>query len=302
MLLDKLITRNGHLYRVNAAGETFLWIPTPVTGLGELGGLWKKITSIPRRTFKSITKSTIGRTALRIAGTVAAPFTGGLSLAAAEAAARYGKARYQQGLTRSQARRRGAVGAVVGGAIGYGVSQAYGAFIKPGIPVSAGAPGAVSAGTSTVTPWGGVVSAGAPVSSPFGTVIAATPAVATPTVAFLPSVGNVLTTIGSGIMSAAEAIGTVLPVLASTGVLQRGTPSAAPQYYDSGIMPPAPFSENYGAGAGGGGGFPSGMMPPEAAVVEDGEAAPRPSKTPAMIGAAAALGGFLLFTMMGKGR
>jgi hypothetical protein len=304
MQLEKLVTRNGNLYRENAAGEVFVWIPTPVTGLGELGGLWKKLKRLPKRTFKAITKTTIGRTAIRIAGTVAAPWTGGLSLAAAEAAARYGKARYTLGLSRGAAFRRGAVGGVVGGALGYGVSRAYGAFIQPGATagvVSAGAPGA--AVTPSMTPWGGVVSAGAPVSSPFGTVIAAAPAAVTPTVSVIPSLGNVLKITGEGIMSVVKAAGTVLPVLASTGVMQRGTPGAVPEHYDSGIVSPAPFESNYGSGGGGGGGWPSGVMPPEPDVIEEGGAVKPPSNAKfAIAGALAAAGGFLLYVSMGKGK
>jgi hypothetical protein len=129
--------------------------------------VFKKIASIPRKLHratmkqlskanerrkkitKSVLKNKYARQIVRVAGAVFAPFTGGLSLAAAEAAARYGKARYVEGRSRSSAFKRGAVGAVIGYAGGKAISYGYSAFQKGG--VSALNPFATKAATSAVS-------------------------------------------------------------------------------------------------------------------------------------------------------
>lgn len=132
----------------------------PNLGIGFLKKAWKsvrrsvkkvfrKVRSIPKRVFKeikrsaskinlarkkltkSVLKNKYTRQLVRVAGAAFAPFTGGLSLAAAEASARYGKARYVQGLSRSSAFKRGAVGGAIGLVGGKAISAGYSA-IKAG--------------------------------------------------------------------------------------------------------------------------------------------------------------------------
>lgn len=299
MLLDRFVTLNGKLYKVDAADNVYEWVNHPGrSGLGELDGFFKKITrgvrkvvkkavkipiKVHKKVVRTVTKSKIGRQVLRVAGAVAAPFTGGLSLAAAEAAARYGKARYGQGLSRSQAFRKGAVGAVIGGATGFGISKAYGAFTA-----TKGAAGYAGGG---FTPAGYAGPGAAQVS-------------------FVPSVGNVISgtggvlkTIGSTLATGLKTIGAALPVLQASGVLgPRGVEQApSGEYYDSQAAAPAPFEGQY-AGAGGGGGFGPAGSPYEAETPE-GALAIDPAKTPFILGGTAALAGLLLFTTMGpKGR
>ena len=144
--------------------------------------VFKKIVSIPKRIHKeamrslkkanarrkkitkSVLKNKYARQVVRVVGVAFAPFTGGLSLAAAEAAARYGKARYVQGKSRSSAFKRGAVGAVIGYAGGKAVSAGYSAVANRGASAaasSAAARGATTVATSAATTTGGSVATGA---------------------------------------------------------------------------------------------------------------------------------------------
>ena len=113
--------------------------------------VFKKVASIPKKIFKEAKRvasrvnaerkratrkalqNKYGRALVRGIGAVAAPFTGGLSLAAAEASARYGKARYGQGLSRSQAFKSGAVGAALGYVGGRAISAGYQAVKQGGV-------------------------------------------------------------------------------------------------------------------------------------------------------------------------
>lgn len=302
MLLDRFVTLNGKLYKVDALDNVYEWVNHPGrSGLGELDGFFKKITrgvrkvvkkaikipiKVHKKVVRTVTKSKIGRQVLRVAGAVAAPFTGGLSLAAAEAAARYGKARYGQGLSRSQAFRKGAVGAVIGGATGFGISKAYGAFTA-----TKGAAGYAGGG---FTPAGYAGPGAVPVAG-------------AAQVSFAPSVGNVISgaggvlkTIGGTLATGLKTIGAALPVLQASGVLgPRGVEQApSGEYYDSQAAAPAPFEGQYAGAGGGGGGFGPAGSPYEAETPE-GALAIDPAKTPFILGGTAALAGLLLFTTMG---
>jgi hypothetical protein len=296
MQLDRFVVRNGTLYRIDAAGDVYAWVNYPGrSGLGELDGFFKKIgktvkravkkvASIPKKAIKVVTKSKIGRQVLRVGGAVFAPFTGGLSLAAAEAAARYGKARYGQGLSRSQAFKSGAVGAAIGYVGGKGIQYGYQAFTKAAVP--AGYAGGGFAPSGYAGP--GAVSAVAP----------------TAQVSFIPGVGNVLKTaggalktIGGTIASGLKTLTGALPVLQAAGVL--GVPSEqAPsgEFYDPGAPAPAPFEGQYATGGGGGGGGPAGGPLPYGQEEAEGEA-PGIQNKPLVIGGAAALAGLLFFTI-----
>src|SRR4026209_1671834 len=116
MLLDKTFVHRNQIYRRDAAGNLYVWQPN-VNGLGELGGWWKKVTNTVKKIHREviriakqpiqlekklrveILKSKYGRAVVTGAGAVFAPFTGGASLAAAQALTRYGKARHRQGLS-----------------------------------------------------------------------------------------------------------------------------------------------------------------------------------------------------------
>lgn len=93
----------------------------------------KKVNERRKKITKSVLKNKWTRQIVRVAGVAFAPFTGGLSLAAAEASARYGKARYVEGKSRSSAMKRGAVGAVIGYVGGRAVSAGYSAIQKGGV-------------------------------------------------------------------------------------------------------------------------------------------------------------------------
>jgi len=304
MLLNTPFTLGGRLYRRDARGDLYVWTPSPIAGLGGLDGWWSKITSPVRKVFRAVTKTTIGRTALKVAGVVAAPFTGGLSLAAAAAASQYGKVRYQQGGSRKSAWRGAVQRGVVGAAVGYGISSAYAAW-SPGM-VSGAAPAGAPAGATGFYAGGtpGVVGAASPVSTGFYSgytgAVAAAPATVAPGVSFLPSFGNVISYAGTALKTA----GTFLPILAQTGLL--GPKGGERQVFDPGMTAPSSGYEGYGYGgqdAGGGGFAPSGggpNMPPEGAPGD--EMTPGPLKvSPAVLGIGAAIAGLLLFTTM-KGK
>lgn len=147
--------------------------------------VFKKIVSIPKKLFseikqhasklnerrkklfRSITKNKYTRQLLRVAGVALTPFTAGLSLAVAEGAARYGKARYVQGASRSSAWKRGATGAAIGYAGGRAISAGYQAVQRGGLTAlnpfastgaTAGAQTASAAGTSVASAGTGVAS------------------------------------------------------------------------------------------------------------------------------------------------
>lgn len=300
MHLDKFYTRNGRLYKEDAVGDVYVWVNHPGrSGLGELDGFFskvfekaksavKKVVKIPikihKKVLKTTTKSKFGRTALRVAGAVFAPFTGGLSLAAAEAAARYGKSRYQLGLSRSDALRRGAVGAAIGYVGGKGIQFGYGALTKS----AAAVPGYAGGG---FTPAGyagpGAVAAGVPAP-----------------VSFIPSVGNVITgtggvlkTIGGAIATGLKTVTAALPLLQASRVLApKGEQAPSGEYYDPGLPAPAPFESQYGSGGGGGGYGGGGAMPYDQEAGE--ESAPEKQNKQIAVGGAIALAGLLLFTTM----
>jgi hypothetical protein len=305
MQLDRYYTVKGKLYRENAAGDIYVWVNHPGrSGLGELDGFFSRIHKrvkkvvkkaikapfvLRKKVLKAVTKSKFGRTALRVAGAAFAPFTGGLSLAAAEAAARYGKTRYQLGLSRSEAFRKGAVGAAIGYVGGKGIQFGYSALMKPA--AAAALPGYAGGG---FTPAGyagpGAVSAasGAPVT-------------------FIPGVGNVVTGVGGTLKTIGGALATglktltgALPLLQASGVLgKKGEQAPSGEYYDPYAPAPAPFESMYGSGGGGGGAFGPGAMSP---YDQEGEAeavgSPETQQKQLAIGGAIALAGLFFFTTM----
>lgn len=308
MLIDQKFVHNGNLYRRDAQGDLYVWVATP--GFGELGGLWKKIKKIHKKVTKvvkkivkapiqlhqkikrEVLKSKYGRAIVTGAGAVFAPFTGGASLAAAQALTRYGKARYGQGLSRSEAYKRGAVG----GAIGYvaGVGLVYGAG-----QLGIGAAATPGLAPSFLTPFGTaaapIVSAAAPgasIASPF--TVGAAPVVtsaAAPTT-FLAKIGSALATIGK----------TLLPIVPQLAAARGGSPGGSefdPAMIGAGVPYGGAYSDEYGGGGGGGYGGPN--MPPaiDPETGEPIEAGPG-QISPLML--AAALGGLVFFTMNGGRR
>jgi hypothetical protein len=315
MLLDQKFVRNGRLYRQDAQGNLYVWIPSNATGLGELGGLWKKIKSIHKRITKTvkrvikapiklhqkvqkaILKSKFGRTLVTGAGAVFAPFTGGASLAAAQALTRYGKARYVQGLSRSDALKKGATGAAVGYVAGVGLVYGAGA-------IGVGPASVAGRSASFLTPFGTaaapIVSAASPAAQTFSYAGYSVPGASTAGIAKAAAAApSFLTKVGAFLTTAAKTAGTVLPLIQAAG----GPKGGGTQEFDTAMtaagMPySGGYSEEYGGGgSGGGGGGPN--MPPEIDP-ETGEPIQQPGISPAMLGVAAA--GLLLFTTMGGGR
>lgn len=154
----------GEVYEIEyrtEAGDEFL--------SGFFSKIWKKVTApvrkvlskvnvLRKKVLRSVTKSKYGRAVIRVGGAVLAPFTGGLSLAAAEGLSRYGKARYEQGMSRSSAWKRGAVGAAIGYAGGRAISYGYqqvmqkgvsGALQSAGSSIKSGFTSLTGGGTST---------------------------------------------------------------------------------------------------------------------------------------------------------
>jgi hypothetical protein len=313
MLLDQKFVRNGRLYRQDAQGNLYVWTPSNATGLGELGGFWKKIKNIHKKITKKIIKvikapiklhqkvqkavlkSKFGRTFVTAAGAVFAPFTGGASLAAAQALTRYGKARYVQGLSRSDALKKGATGAAVGYVAGVGLVYGAGA-------VGVGPASIAGRSASFLTPFGTaaapIVSAASPAAQTFSYAGYSVPGASTAGVVKAAAAPSFLTKIGAILGTAAKTAGAVLPLIQAAGA--KGGP---PQEFDSSMMAAGVpysggYSEEYGGGGGGSGGG-GGNMPPEIDP-ETGEPIQQPGISPAMLGVAAA--GLLLFTTMGGGR
>lgn len=150
--------------RLGPRGEVYEIVP--VYNDAQLGGLRKafkkvggvfkkavsKINEARKALTKAVLKTSIGRTVARVAGAVAAPFTGGASLAVAEAAARYGKARYQLGLKRSTAFKKAAVGAAVGFAAGKAIQLGYQSIAaRGGLASVFGKTGATTVATGATT-------------------------------------------------------------------------------------------------------------------------------------------------------
>lgn len=309
MHVQSTFTRGGRLYRKDAAGNLYVWEPSTGTGLGELGGLWKKIKNVHKKITKTakkiikapiklhqkvqkaVLKSKYGRALVTGAGAVFAPFTGGLSLAAAQAATRYGKARYVQGASRSDAYKKGAVGAAVGYVAGVGLVYGAGAA---GI-----GPGSVAGRSASIlTPFGTasapIVSAASP--QAFSYASYATPGASTG--ASVASAASAPTSWLTTFASAAKTATSLLPIVSAFMPKPQGGggESFDPAMVSTGTPYPGAYSEDYGGGGGGGGG---GNMPPEIDP-ETGEPIAPPSIPPAML--AAALGGLFLFTTMGGKR
>jgi len=207
--------------------------------------VFKKVRSIPKKIWKEarravskanerrkkITKSVLKnkwtRQLVRVAGAAFAPFTGGLSLAAAEAAARYGKARYVQGMKRSSAFKRGAAGAVIGYVGGRAISSGYSAFQKGGV--------------SALNPFGGAAKSVATKTG--GAVVSSTgTTVATGTTASGGLWGN----IGGGILKVgAKLAPTVIQTMMSAKQAQAG--AGGVQYVDDYGYPAASDYADYGS-------------------------------------------------------
>jgi hypothetical protein len=241
-------------------------------------------------------KSKFGRTLVTGAGAVFAPFTGGASLAAAQALTRYGKARYVQGLSRSAAFKKGATGAAIGYVAGVGLVYGAGA-------VGVGPASIAGRSASFLTPFGTaaapIASAASPAAQSFSYASYSVPGGASTAgiakaAAAAPSF---FTKVGAFLTTAAKTASAVMPLIQAAGV--KGGPT---QEFDTAMtaagMPYAgAYPEEYGGGSGGGGGGPN--MPAEIDP-ETGEPVERPGISPAMLGVAAA--GLLLFTTMGGGR
>lgn len=237
--------------------------------------VFKKITAIPKKVFqqikrnasklneqrkkvfRSITKNKYTRQVLRVAGVALSPFTAGLSLAVAEGAARYGKARYVQGQSRSSAWKRGAVGAVVGYAGGRAISAGYSAIQKGGL--------------TALNPFSG---SGATAGATSSTSAAATTAAGTGTA----STGGLWSTIGNTALTAAKKVGTTFATSYLTQMASGRKPSAEHVAYDALAQTYLPDSAmpiyDSWANAGYGQGIPStatGAEMPFGTEVPDGE-------------------------------
>ena len=226
-----------------------------------------KINAQRKKLVKSVLKNKWTRQLVRVAGAAFAPFTGGLSLAAAEAAARYGKARYVQGMKRSSAFKRGAVGAVIGYAGGRAIGAGYSAFQKGGVSALNPFSGAAKATTAATKVGGAVV-------TPAGTTVA------TGTTASGGLWGN----IGSGALKVAGKLApTVIQTVMQAKQAQAGAGgvqyvddygyASDPGYVDYGsyVDPNAMESVAYGSGYGGGGStvVPDGMYSDEGDMLEE---------------------------------
>ena len=169
-----------------------------------------KVNARRKKITKAVLKNKYGRMVVRGAGIFFSPVTGGLSLAAAEAASRYGKARYVRGLSRSSAFKRGAVGAVIGYVGGRAVSAGYSAVQKGGV--------------AALNPFA------AKAAPQIGSKVMMTTAKAAPTIAQAATNPGLWSKVAAGALKVGA---TVAPVLATT-ILQAkmAGPGGGTQYVD----------------------------------------------------------------------
>lgn len=242
---------------------------------------------------KEVARSKIAQGVIYGAGAIAAPFTGGLSLAAAAAAvqaSKAAKAGRSFGAQILQGAGAGSIGWVAGVGLVYGAGAAGigpGTLTGPGGFFSTGA-GAASAAASDagmlyapvssapiITPAGAALSpAASAAASDAGMLYAPTEAVSAGTTVAAPSVG---TTIASGLKTAAGALKDTFGIMAL--VRGMGAPSPQPGATDTGpggTFGPSPggYYSSGGDNSGGGGIGPSGggafMQPGDAGAPAPG--------------------------------
>lgn len=241
--------------------------------------LFKKVVSIPKKIFdqikqnvsklneqrkkifRKVTTNKYTRQLLRVAGVALSPFTAGLSLAVAEGAARYGKARYVQGQSRSSAWKRGAVGAAIGYVGGRAVSAGYQAIQRGGLT-------ALNPFTSSATQAAGTTAAST------GTQVATGAA---------QTSGGLWGTVGKTALSIGKKVGTTFATSYLTQMASGQKPNVEHVAYDAlaaEVLPEqykgvydswanAGYGEGYPSYAGGGGSMPFGTEVPDGEYFTD---------------------------------